>query len=179
MTAAIDYEARGLVAPTRRPAIPGGGPQTVADLLDRVLAKDPEREALVGRDGRYTYAELDAAVNRAAAALAGMGVAAGDRVAMSLPNSAEIVVAFLGSMRLGAIWLGINRALAPPEKAYMLTDAQASVFLGDSDMVAQVASERAKLPDLRELVAADPGDASSAWAQALAACSGASTSTTS
>ncbi|NQZ97883.1 MAG: AMP-binding protein [Myxococcales bacterium] len=174
MTAAIDYEARGLVAPTRRPAIPGGGPQTVADLLDRVLAKDPEREALVGRDGRYTYAELDAAVNRAAAALAGMGVAAGDRVAMSLPNSAEIVVAFLGSMRLGAIWLGINRALAPPEKAYMLTDAQASVFLGDSDMVAQVASERAKLPDLRELVAADPGDASSAWAQALAACSGAS-----
>ena len=57
-----------------RPAIPGVGPQSVAEVLDRVLAGEPGREALVGRHGRMSDADLDATANRAARALA---VAAG------------------------------------------------------------------------------------------------------
>ena len=61
--------------------------------------------------------ELDEAVNRAAGALAGFGIGEGDRVAMSLPNDTDIVIGYLAAMRLGAVWLGINRPLAGPEKA--------------------------------------------------------------
>ncbi|HKE11457.1 MAG TPA: AMP-binding protein, partial [Myxococcota bacterium] len=69
----------GLVEPGARPEIPGA-PQTVAAVLDRVARTDPEREALVGRQGRYSYAELDREAHRAASALAGLGVTPGDRV---------------------------------------------------------------------------------------------------
>jgi acyl-CoA synthetase (AMP-forming)/AMP-acid ligase II len=41
-------------------------------------------------------------------------------------------------MRLGAIWVGVNRALAPPEKAYLLADSEAEFFVGDGEAVAQV-----------------------------------------
>ena len=104
-------------------------PATVARVLDRALAEDPDREALVTRSQRLTYAELDRLADRAAHALADLGVGTGDRVAASLPNEADVVVAFHGAMRLGAIWVGINRALAPPEQRWLLQDCGASLLL--------------------------------------------------
>jgi len=109
-------------------------PASVARVFDLVLAEDPGREALVTRTRRLSYAELDALADRAAHALRGLGVGPGDRVAASLPNEADVVVAFHGTMRLGAVWVGVNRALAPPEKAFMLADCGASVFLCDDDV---------------------------------------------
>lgn len=106
-------------------------PATVARVLDRALATDPDREALVTRSQRLTYAELDRLADRAAHALAGLGVRPGDRVAASLPNEADVVVAFHGAMRRGAVWVGVNRALAPPEKRWQLADCGASLLLTD------------------------------------------------
>ncbi len=95
-------------------------PSSVARVLDRVLAEDPDREALVTRGARLSYAQLDRLANRAAHALRDFGVRSGDRVAASLPNEVDVVVAFHGAMRLGAVWVGVNRALAAPEKAFIL-----------------------------------------------------------
>ncbi|MBO0731964.1 MAG: AMP-binding protein, partial [Acidimicrobiaceae bacterium] len=106
-------------------------PQGVFDVLERPLRERPDAEALVCRQGRFSYAELDALASRAAGAWCDAGVRPGDRVAVSLPNDVDILGAFHGAMRLGAIWVGINRILAPPEKAYMVGDAEASVVLVD------------------------------------------------
>jgi acyl-CoA synthetase (AMP-forming)/AMP-acid ligase II len=113
------------VSPAGRRPIPA----TVARVLDRALAADPDREALVTRDRRLSYGGLDAEADRAAQALRSLGVGPGDRVAASLPNDADVVVAFHGAMRLGAVWVGVNRALAPPERRYLLDDSGATVFL--------------------------------------------------
>src|SRR6185503_30257 len=96
----FDFAAHGLDAPTARPEIPGR-PQTVAEVLDPLLAFDPDRLALVGRHGRYSVRALDREANRAAHALRGLGIDPGDRVAACLPNDTAIVVAFLACMRLG------------------------------------------------------------------------------
>jgi long-chain acyl-CoA synthetase len=109
-------------------------PPSVARVLDVALADDPGREALVTRSRRLTYADLDREADRAAHALRDLGVRTGDRVAASLPNDADVVVAFHGAMRLGAVWLGVNRALAPPEKQHLLHDAGATVFLCDDEL---------------------------------------------
>ena len=106
-------------------------PATVARVLDRGLADDPDREALVTRSRRITYGELDRLADRAAHAWRDLGVATGDRVAASLPNEADVVVAFHGAMRLGAVWVGINRALAAPEKRFQMEDCGASLLLSD------------------------------------------------
>ena len=112
----------------------GAVPASVARVLDAALAADPEREALVTRDRRLSYGELDRLADRAAHALRDLGVAPGDRVAAALPNEADVVVAFHGAMRLGAVWVGVNRALAPPEKQFLLSDSGARLLLCDDEL---------------------------------------------
>src|SRR3989454_2185290 len=158
----FDYAAHGLNAPTARPEIPGR-PQTVAEVLDPVLAGDPERLALVGRHGRYSYRELDREANRAAHLLRGLGIAAGDRVAACLPNDVAIAVAFLACMRLGALWVGINRVLAPREKAHILSDSGAALLLASPDVHAELASAQSDLAALRARVTVDPGGSRDEW----------------
>lgn len=108
----------------------------MAAVLDGPLKRVPDQVALVGSGARYTYAQVDAAANRAANALAGLGVGPGDRVAASLANHPDIVIAFLGAMRLGAVWVGLNRVLAPPEMAALLDDSGSSVLITDRDNAA-------------------------------------------
>jgi len=146
-------------------------PTTVAEVLDRALRLDPGREAVVARSGRLTYGELDAAANRAAQALAGFGVRQGDRVAASLPNDLDVVVLFHAVQRLGAVWVGVNLTLAPPEKAYILRDCEVSLLLATPAVAESLAPSVAagELPALRRTLLVDPSDPGSEWAQACAA----------
>ena len=109
-------------------------PDSIARVLDRALEDDPDREALVTLSRRLSYGELEREADRAAHALADLGIAAGDRVAACLPNDADVVVAFHGAMRLGAVWVGVNRALAPPEKRWQLADCGASLLISDDPL---------------------------------------------
>lgn len=148
------------------PAIPGG-PVSAAAVLDAGLERHPDREALVGRHGRCTWAELDAAANRAAHALVDLGVAPGDRVAMALPNDDDIVVGFLACMRLGAVWLGLNLALAPPEKAYLLEDSGAAVVLATPAVTAELGGVASTTT--RRVITVDPGGDRDEWRARVAA----------
>ncbi|MCT9933154.1 AMP-binding protein [Planotetraspora sp. A-T 1434] len=71
-------------------------------LGDLTRGADPARTAVVTAGGRYTYGQLDAWADRLAAGLADLGVRAGDRVVVQLPNSIEFVVTCLSLFRLGA-----------------------------------------------------------------------------
>ncbi|MEE2664244.1 MAG: AMP-binding protein [Myxococcota bacterium] len=141
-------ESLGLIAPSTRPPVPGDGPQTTAGVLAPALAATPDAPALIGASGRYTFAELDREVDRAANALRALGVVAGDRVAVCLPNDVDIVVHFLASQRLAAMWVGIQRPLAPKEKAYMLADCGARLFVADPETLVPVLALGAALPEL-------------------------------
>ncbi|MDO8390373.1 MAG: AMP-binding protein [Actinomycetota bacterium] len=111
-------------------------PRSVAELVDHAATTYGTRCALTDRRAAYTYAELRDAVDRAAATLHAAGVGPLDRVASSLPNVSDVVVGFLACMRLGAIWVGINTHLAPPEKAFLLHDSGASLLIATADIVA-------------------------------------------
>ncbi len=162
MTAGFDYAAHGLARSERRPTIPGA-PATLAAVLDRMVTADPDAEALVGRSGRFSYVDLDLAVDRAARGLVSLGVEAGVRVAACLGNDVQIVIAFLAAMRLGAIWVGINRPLAVPEKLYLLRDCTAAVLLASPDTAAQIAAQKSELRSLREIVHVEPNHSACEW----------------
>lgn len=78
----------------------------------------------------WTYAELDAEVNRHAHGLASIGIGKGDVVAAFLYNTPAFVFTLLAAARLGAVFNPINYRLAAQELAFILQDggARALVF---------------------------------------------------
>lgn len=138
----------------------------IAPVFDDVIAVDPGREALVTRRGRWTYGELDDACARAAGVLVARGVRAGDRVAAIWPNEADIIVAFHAAMRVGAIWVGINQSLAPPEQAFLLADSRPRLLLADAATLDALDPHRSTLNDQTDETATIDSEA---WAEALAA----------
>jgi long-chain acyl-CoA synthetase len=141
----------------------------MTEALATALARVPDAEAVVGRHARLTYRDLDDQVRRAAAALTDAGVEPGDRIAGCMANHTGLVVAFLATMHLGGVWVGVNRPLTLPEKRYLLDDAGVSVFVGDHAASAELEDARAELPELRLVLDAEPGDLTSEWAARLAA----------
>ncbi|WP_068160652.1 class I adenylate-forming enzyme family protein [Rhodococcus phenolicus] len=109
------------------------GPQApIGAVLDAALAERPDAPAIDAASGVWTYAELDEQARRAAGALWSLGVRPGDRVAACLPNDLDIVAAFHGAMRIGAIWAGIGEALAEGEQRNLFDlCAPAVVLAGD------------------------------------------------
>jgi acetyl-CoA synthetase len=91
---------------------------------------------LSGRD--LTYAGLRARSEQMAAALASLGVGAGDRVATLMGKSEDLVVTLLGIWRLGAVHVPLFTAFAPPAIAARLLPSETKVVVCD-------AGQRAKL----------------------------------
>ncbi|MEN3318473.1 MAG: long-chain acyl-CoA synthetase [Mycobacterium sp.] len=77
-------------------------------------------------------AQFLAAVQRAAAALRGRGVSAGDVVAIMLPNTAGFVSSLFAAWRLGAAVKPINPSLRSAEVSYQVSDAGAKVLIADT-----------------------------------------------
>ena len=111
---------------------------TIPGSLRSTARRVPGHPALVFGDRAYTYAELDAAVDRTASALAGLGLRRGDRFALMATNSDRFVVTFYAALRRGAIVVPVNPASAPPEIAYLLEDSGAAVFAFDPAAAAAV-----------------------------------------
>ena len=96
----------------------------------------PAHAALRGPAGTVTYAELDERDDRAACALADVGVGPGDRVGLLQANGVEFVEALAGIHRLGAIAVPMNFRLAVAEVAYILADSGARVVVVDAERAA-------------------------------------------
>jgi fatty-acyl-CoA synthase len=107
-------------------------PLTPLSHLARAAAIWPEREALVDRARRWTYAEMQARVSRLAGALAGLGVRPGDVVATILPNIPAQVEAHFGVPACGAVLNAINVRLDVATVAYILGHGGARVLFCDT-----------------------------------------------
>ncbi len=76
-----------------------------------------------------SYAEAQVQARALAAALHNLGVGAGDRVAIDLPNGPEFVVSALAAACLGATIVPLNPAYSPHELQFMLRNSEASVVI--------------------------------------------------
>lgn len=77
--------------------------RSVDSLLRGAAAAWPDRTAVVDPDRSHTFAGLDRRADAAAGGFAAIGIAAGDRILLDLPNSCQFAVAFFGLLRAGAI----------------------------------------------------------------------------
>jgi long-chain acyl-CoA synthetase len=135
----------------------GADVHTVADLVHRAAERDPDHLALVHDGSRLTWAELDEQVDRAAAALRGLGLAAGDRVVLQLGNTPDFPLLYCGALRAGLVAVPANTAYTGPELAHLLADSGARALVTSSVQVISAAQRlRADAPALEHVLVAAP-----------------------
>jgi enterobactin synthetase component F len=106
-------------------------PTTLIGPVEARAARTPDATALVYGDTTLTYAALDARANRLARHLRTLGAGPGAVVAVSVPRSAELVVALLAVLKSGAAYLPLDPDYPAERLAYMLTDAAPVCALAD------------------------------------------------
>src|SRR4051812_1740482 len=133
----------------------------LAAILDHAARLMPDRVALTCAGQSTTYRELCERAGRVAAALAALGIAPGDHVALSCPNLPWFPIAYFGILKAGAVVVPLNVLLKPREIAYHLKDSDAKAliaFEGSAELplgaMAKAACDEAKCPNLLLMTAA-------------------------
>lgn len=109
---------------------------SLGDIPRRTAARVPHKTAIINGDVRLTFAELDAAIDRTAAALASLGMTKGDRLAVLSHNCWQYPVLSFATARLGIILVPINFMLGKDEIAFILEHSEASAFVVEDSLVA-------------------------------------------
>jgi len=122
----------------------------------------PERDAIWFEGTTTSHLGFADRVRRTAAALAGLGVRPGDRVAWTGGNHPSALETLYACGQLGAIWVPVNARLAPPEAEYVLTHSGASVVVHGRDHGDLADALRDRLTGVRTWVAAEPPTAGGA-----------------
>lgn len=102
---------------------------TVTALMDDMVAAHGADTAIIYHDEAISYAEVEDMGRRAAALLADLGVGAGGRVALWLPNCPAYMGLCLGCCRLGAIAVAVNTRFRSAEVADIISRAGAEVMV--------------------------------------------------
>jgi len=129
----------------------------------RWARRTPRASAIVAESEQgvvvhHCYAELHDTALRCAAALAALGVARGDRVAIVMPQRFETAVAHMAVAALGAVAMPLSMLFGPEALQYRLTDSEARVAIVDESAIDALRVAAPSCPALRHIVAV--GDAS-------------------
>ena len=113
----------------------GGETNLCYNAVDRHLAERGDQKALVwistevDKEQSYTYRELHAEVQRAAAMMVSLGVGKGDRVIIYMPNTPEAVFAILACARIGAVHSVVFGGFAAASLAARIDDARPALMV--------------------------------------------------
>jgi len=146
-------------------------PLTVDKVIAHAARIHGAREVVTRRtDGtihRTTYAALHDRARRVSAALAGLGIGAGDRVATLAWNSERHMECWYGAMGIGAVLHTLNPRLHPDQLAWIARDAGGRVLVLDTSFVGLIEPLRERLPYEHYVVIADAATMPDApWAAA-------------
>ncbi len=109
--------------------------QSLGDIPRRSAVRVPDKIAIVHREVRLTFAQLDAVIDRVAAALHAAGLRRGDRLAILSHNCWQFPVLNFATARLGVILVPVNFMLTGPEVAYILDDCRADAFVVEDALI--------------------------------------------
>ncbi|MDG4824834.1 long-chain fatty acid--CoA ligase [Asanoa sp. WMMD1127] len=125
-------------------------------ILRESARRDPDKTAVIFGDRKVSYAELDAAADRAAAGLLRYA-RRGDRVALMLPNRVEFLECYFGILKAGLVAVPMNPLLKAAEVDHILTDSGARVLIAGDVSRAAVAHAGVPVlnPDESDFLAAD------------------------
>jgi long-chain acyl-CoA synthetase len=135
-----------------------------------VFAETAERRrrhtAVIYLGSRYSYGRVQELAETFAAGLAKLGMAAGSRVMLYIPNSIQWVVAWLGIQRLGAVAVPITPIYTPHDLIYIANDSGSEAIVCADTNFGYVTSARPET-SLKQVIIANMVDLLPAWKRAF------------
>jgi long-chain acyl-CoA synthetase len=120
--------------------------------LSDAARRYPHRTAIRFFGRSTSYAQLDALANRFANALLALGVRKGERVALLMPNCPQMVLAYYGGLRAGAVIVPTSPLYVESELEHQLADAEVSVVVCLSSLFGRLQAVRDRVPTLRHVI---------------------------
>jgi fatty-acyl-CoA synthase len=136
---------------------------TLAESLELRARENPTRPFVAFGDQRLTYGQVDQQAAALAAALHELGIEAGDRIALTLPNWPEFIVSTFAAAKLGAVIVPLNPRFTPPELQYALRHSESVAVVtaenwGGIDYLARFEQFLGVLPDLQYVLSVGKED---------------------
>ena len=108
--------------------------QTVVSLFRRQAKATPAAEAVVFKDHRYTYAEVDDISDRIAAYILSKGLGVGDAVSVIIPRCEWMAIASLGVLKAGCAYQPLDPSYPKERLNFMVQDAEARLLIADASL---------------------------------------------
>ncbi|WP_345891525.1 amino acid adenylation domain-containing protein, partial [Pseudomonas chlororaphis] len=122
----------------------------VHELVADRARENPDAVAVIFGDQQLSYGELERSANRLARALIARGVGPEVRVAIAMPRSAEIMVAFLAVLKAGGVYVPLDVEYPRDRLLYMMQDSRAKLLLTHTAV-----SQQLPIPDGLDSLAVD------------------------
>ncbi|GAP10759.1 acyl-CoA synthetase [Bellilinea caldifistulae] len=124
----------------------------VQEFLEKSADRIPEKVALVCGDERLTYAEIEDRANRIANGLRFNGIQRGDRVALFMQNSVELVIGIFAILKCDAVFVVINATTKTDKLVYILNNCGVSALVVSPHQKIPIEEMRASCPSIKFFV---------------------------
>ncbi len=124
--------------------------KTVTQLFQEQVENNPNKVALVFRDSKLTYTELNQKANSLAHHLLKLGICQNSKVSIMVNRSFEMFVAILGVLKTGASYIPIDPEYPADRIQYMLSDSKSDLLLVNDNLEAEIDFEHTLSIDFTE-----------------------------
>ena len=131
---------------------------TLVSNFNKTFQTYKNKVAIEFNDKEVTFNDINRTSNKVANALRNISVNKGDRVAVFLANSLELVYFFAGTLKNGSIAVPMNTYFKEEEAKYMLNDSGAKVILADKETLPIIKKIQPKLNFLKRIITVDIND---------------------
>ncbi|KGO35804.1 4-hydroxybenzoate--CoA ligase [Desulfobulbus sp. Tol-SR] len=111
-----------------------------------------QKTAILCRDNAFTYAQVQAGMNKVGNALKGLGIEMENRVALLLLDSEFYPLSFFGAIKIGAVPICLNTLMQPKDYLYFLNDSRAKILIIDEELYSKFEPIKDKLRFLKHII---------------------------
>jgi amino acid adenylation domain-containing protein/non-ribosomal peptide synthase protein (TIGR01720 family) len=139
-----DDEARKILVDWNDTRTPFADGACVHELIEARVSEAPDATAVVAQGGELTYGELNAAANRLAHGLRGMGIGPEAVVGLCTERSPDLIIGLLGILKAGAAYLPLDPNYPAARLEFMIRDSGATILLTQESLLPRLAGTAAR-----------------------------------
>lgn len=126
--------------------------ENLKQMLEQQAQNYADKIYLFFKDKKFTYSQLNEAINKVANSLIEEGIGKQDKVCIHLTNCPEFIFTFFACFKIDAVAVPINPVLKSGEIEYILNNSDAKIVVSQEDIVSNILSIKNKIPNIKKII---------------------------